>query len=745
MSAAQSPSHSPATDDQEIDLTDLLNVLIRGWKLIVALFVIVVALGLSYAILTPPVYEADVLIQVEDRHGAGGLAGLSVLSETLGVQQSIVADELEILRSREVLLKAIEATHATISISVANRFPLVGDWLARRHEAAADDLAEPLFGLDSFAWGGEVLELGELDLPRRAWGKDFYLQVTADGYELSDADGQVLLTDSVIGERVPFDINGQKASIAIQSLKGHEGTRFLIRQSSPISLYGRLRAQLDVSQAGKQQSQVIVVKYESTDRQFAKDFVNAVAQTYLEQNVQRRSAEARQSLSFLEGQLPVLKHNVEQKEEELSEFRSRSGTISIPDETRGLLSQSIDLENRRLELQMKRDELQQRFTPNHPMLKALNQQLDALELASVELGGHIDALPQSQRDLLRLERDAQVNTQLYISLLNNAQELRLAEAGTIGNVRIIDFAVLAERPVKPKRLLIVAVSAMLGLMLGVFAVLVRSFLRPAVQSAEQLEQRTGLTTYATLPLSDPQSKFRIALPGRGRRRTGQQVLAFSHPDDPAIESLRSLRTGLAFAMMGTEGKVISMIGATAQVGKSFIASNLAALLAGGDKKVVLLDTDLRRGRLHEYFGYDRKQAGLSDVLLDKLAVDEALIKVNDQFAVLPAGTTPPNPAELLLNDAFERTLMQLQEQYDHVIIDTAPLLPVADTLAVLKHTAAAFLVVRAEQSTLREVQDALARLRAAGVEQSVKGLIFNGVRRFRLGYGASYQYYYTYK
>src|SRR5699024_11695968 len=107
-------------------------------------------------------------------------------------------------------------------------------------------------------------------------------------------------------------------------------------------------------------------------------------------------------------------------------------------------------------------------------------------------------------------------------------------------------------------------------------------------------------------------------------------------------------------------------------------------------------------------------------------------------------TTPPNPAELLLNDAFERTLMQLQEQYDHVIIDTAPLLPVADTLAVLKHTAAAFLVVRAEQSTLREVQDALARLRAAGVEQSVKGIIFNSVRRFSQGLGVYIMFYNTY-
>jgi len=745
MSATETRPVAPVQDDQEIDLTDLLNVLIQGWKLIALIFVLVVGLGLSYAILTPPIYQADALIQVEDKSGSGGLAGLSILTESLGMQQSIVADELEILRSREVLLKAIDNTNADMNITVANRFPLIGGWWARRHEAADDGtLAEPLFGLSSFAWGGETLDIAELQLPRRALGKEYFLEITAEGYRLQDDEDRVLLQDDRIGQRLDFEINGEPAQIALQDLKGRPGTRFAIRKRSPVSTYGSMRAQIDVSQAGSQQSQVIALKFESPDKEFARDFVNAVAQTYLEQNVQRRSAEARQSLSFLEEQLPLLKQNVEHKEEELSAFRSQSGTISIPEETRGLLNRAIDLENRRLELKMKRDELQQRYTPNHPSLKVLNQQLAALENASSELSGHIDALPQSQRDLLRLERDTQVNTQLYISLLNNAQELRLAEAGTVGNVRIIDFAVLAERAIKPKRMLIVAVAAMLGLMLGVFVVLIRSFLRPAIQTAEQLEQRTGLTTYATLPASEQQNKFRIAL-SRRKRRNEQQLLAYRNPEDPAVESLRSLRTGLAFALMGTEGKAIAIIGATAQVGKSFVAANLGALLAIDEQKILVMDTDLRRGRLHEYFGYERKRAGLSDVLLGKVAAEEVLIKINEQLYVLPSGTTPPNPGELLLSAQFEQLLAELQTQFDQIVVDTAPILPVADTLAVLPQTAAAFMVARAEQSTAREVQDAMARLRTAGLDDKVKGTIFNGVRRFRLGYGASYNYYYTYQ
>lgn len=746
MAAMDSNNPTRSVDeDQEIDLADLVNVLIQGWMLIAAVFVVVLGLGLSYAILTPPVYEADALIQVEDQRGGASFAGLAALSDGLGLQQNAVSDELEILRSREVLLKAIEATNAATNVQVANRFPIIGDWLARRHEASSDELAEPLVGFGRYAWGGEVLELGELNLPRRALGSPLFLEVTEQGFELQNEDGKVLVADDKIGQRIPFTIGGEPAYIAVKHLKANPGARFLLQKKSPITTYAELRAGLNVSQAGKQ-GQVILIKYQSTDKQFAMDFVNAVASTYLEQNVQRRSAEARQSLAFLDEQLPMLKQQVEQKEEELSQYRSSSGTISIPDETRGLLTQAIDLENRRLELQMKRDEMRQRYTADHPMLKAVNQQLANLQAASKDLGGHIDSLPEAQRDLLRLERDSQVNTQLYISLLNNAQQLRLAEAGTIGNVRIIDFAVLAERAVKPKRMMIVAVAALLGLILGVGAALIRRFLRPAVQTAEQLEQRTGLTTYVSLPESEDQKGFRIAMPGRRRRPQGAgQVLALVKPTDPTIESLRSLRTGMTFAMMGTEGKAIAIVGATAGVGKSFVTANLAALLSVEQKKVLVVDTDLRRGRLHEYFGYQRKRSGLSDVLSGKARAEEALVKINDNLFVLPSGTPPPNPAELLLSEAFGNLIRQFEEDYDHVVIDTAPLLPVADTLAILPHVAAAFMVVRAEQSTVREVQDAVARLRTAGVDEPLKGVIFNGVRRFRLGYGASYNYYYNYK
>lgn len=731
-------------EPSEINLAEISNVLLQRWWLITVVFLATVAIGVVYALLARPVYQADALIQVEDQKGSA-LSGLSQLSDFIGVQQSSVAGELEILRSREVLLKAVQDTRADVIVEVDSRFPMIGNWFARRY--AGDGVASPVLGLQGYAWGGEEIDVVELNIPSVGWGRPFFIVSQDDGYLVQDESG-LTLADGKVGERAHFSVNGQDATVALKVLHARPGTRFLIQQNSPYETVEDIRKELSTAEAGKQ-SNVIRLRYEATDQQFAQDLINAIARAYLAQNVERRSAEARSSLQFLETQLPELKQTVNSMEESLSNYRSKSGTIAINKEAEGLLQQSISLENNRLELELKRDELLQRFKPEHPSVKAIQQQIAQVQQASNRLNGSIDKLPQAQKELLRLERDAKVNTELYISLLNNAQELKIAEAGTVGNVRIIDFAVPNNKPVAPRKALIVAVSAVLGIMLGVFAALVMRFLRPAIQRSEQIEQGTGLTTYVTVPESDTQRRFRISTK-RSRRMlageaAGANVLALSQPDDPAVESLRSLRTGLAFALMGSEGKVLVVTGATAGVGKSFISTNLAALLAANGKRVLLVDTDLRRPRLAEYFAYERKENGLSNVLAGTAELDAVIRPIVQNLDVMPAGATPPNPGELLLSNRFAEMLKQLEERYDHILLDTPPILPVADTLAVMQYAAVAFMVARAEQTTVNELRDAMAKLNSAGLAEPMKGVIFNGVRRNRLGYGSSYKYYYSYK
>lgn len=734
--------------DDEIDLGELLNVLIRRRWLVALIFVFVLCAGVAYALIATPIYKADALIQVEDKKNAS-LGGLSILSESLGIQQSPVAGEIEILRSREVLMKAIDQTHAAVNISVDDYFPVIGQWLARRNIAQNTEggLAPVMWGLSGYAWGGEQLEFALLDLPRNQLGKPFYLELTDEAtgaFVIKDAEDKVL-TDGIPGQKLTFKIGGSEASIAVKTVLARKGITFVFTKNSPIVVYNQLRSGLNISEQGKQSS-IIAINYEDSNDAYAVDIVNAVAQAYLEQNVERRSVEARSSLKFLETQLPELKQKVDLAEDALSEYRSSSNTIAIDKEAEGLLSQAITLENKRLELKLKRDEMLLKFKPQHPQIKILDKQFEALDEAVSELDAHIDALPRSQRELIPFERDARVNTALYTSLLNNAQELRVAEAGTVGNVRIIDYAISNERPVKPKKLLIVAIAGLLGLFLGIFAAFLAHFLRPAIQRSEQIEQATGLNTYVTIPESETQAKFAIGLRGRSQK-SGNQLLVTYNPSDFAVESLRSLRTSLNFALMGAKGKTIAITGATQGVGKSFIAANFASLLSSvNDKRVVLIDCDMRRPRLSYYFSYNKKDKGLSNYLANEIELDSLIInEAPAGIDVIPAGSIPPNPGELLLSDRFGELISKLEQDYDLIVLDTPPILPVADVLAIMRYVTVGFIVARAEQSTTAELNDALAKLRNAGCADAVKGVIFNGVKRNRVGYGSSYKYYYSYK
>lgn len=740
--ATQLPPDS--NDDDEINLSDLLDTLLQHIWLIVGIAVVVTAIGVAYALLATPIYRADALIQVESDKSSP-LTSLQVTTEALlGAGATPITGEIEIIRSREVLLAAIQATKADLAVTVANRFPLIGDWYARRHAAAG--LAPAPFGLTGYAWGGEVLELAEFDVPTAAFGRTFLLVPEGDGFRLTDENG-IEVVRGPLHQRVPFEVAGGTGHLAVARLIASPSTEFSIVRRAPINAYRSVRANLNVSEAGRG-SNIISLNYESPDVVFAGELVNAIARAYLQQNVERRSAEADQSLDFLDAQLPQIRSAVSQAEEALNQYKTTSQTVTVGGAAESLLQQAVAAEQKRRELQLTREELLQRYRANHPNVRAIDDQLEVNAREAEALNTQINALPTAQRDLLRLQRDADVSTQLYIAMLNNAQQLRVAKAGTVGNVRIIDFAIPDTMPVAPKKPMIVAIAALLGLMLGVMAAFALRLLRPTLRDAEEAERQSGLSVFASVPESPAQEKLLSHQRGRKRGEVAvgeTQLLALLQPEDPAVESLRSLRTGLAFALMGASNKNLVITGPTAMLGKSFVAANLSTLLAAGGKRVLLIETDLRKPQLGRYFGYN-KVAGLSNVLAGTATLESALRRnavPGLQLDVLPAGQLPPNPGELLLSDGLAELLQSQQEHYDHIVLDSAPVLPVADTLAVVRHASTVFMVARAEQSTARELRDAIRRVESVGA--GVKGVIFNGIKRRRVGYGYAYKYYYSYK
>jgi tyrosine-protein kinase Etk/Wzc len=281
----------------------------------------------------------------------------------------------------------------------------------------------------------------------------------------------------------------------------------------------------------------------------------------------------------------------------------------------------------------------------------------------------------------------------------------------------------------------------LGVILGIGAAFLRSFLRAGVHDPDLIEKHTNIPVYATIPHSKNQDRLYTRLKSKERSKA---ILATECPDDPAVESLRNLRTALHFGMMDAKNNCVMIAGPSPTVGKSFVSDNLAAVLASNEQKVLLVDGDLLRGHLHENLGLTRDM-GLSDYISGTTEIDDCVQATSvSGLMFMPTGKIPPNPAELLLHQRFMNVVSTLGPQYDHIIIDSPPILAVTDATIIGQVAGATILVLRDGDHTLREVDQSAKRLKQAGV--NLRGTLLNDVKYIGRQYGAygyAYQYAYT--
>ena len=468
--------------------------------------------------------------------------------------------------------------------------------------------------------------------------------------------------------------------------------------------------------------------------------VDAIANAYVRQNVERRSAEAENTLLFLDEQLPIVRAQMEAAEVALNTYRLEKGSVDLPLETQTMLQTIVATEGQITELRRERDKLIQAFTEEHPTVIALDRQIGGMNRQLDDLNRQVLELPLTQQEVLRLVREVEVTTALYTSLLNTAQELRVMKAGTVGNVRVIDYAVQPTFPVKPSKSRILLYALLAGGFIGVALAFGRKALHSGVEDPDLVEKNIHIPVYATISHSKRQDELYRELKTDKARRA---ILAIDSPNDAAIESLRNLRTALHFGMMNVSNNRIMIAGPSPQVGKSFVSVNLAAVLTSNDKKVLLIDGDLRRGHLHEYLGIER-QNGLSECISGEVPVERVLHETTvPGLTLIPTGTIPPNPAELLLHERFSAILEELSPQYDHVIIDSPPLLAVTDGTIIGQLVGGTLMVLRSGQHPMREIEQSVKRLRQAHV--NLRGMLFNDVKIQSQYYGAGkYSYQYSY-
>lgn len=713
---------SPGPQDDELGLSGHLGVLLERRRSIAATVALTLALGGLYLLITPPVYRANAVLQIEQKGSS-----LGQLDELLSDAPSVAATEIEVLGSRALLGRVVDGLRLDVSATPVY-FPVLGAALARAHEGPK--LATAPWGQDAYAWGGERIRVERLNVPPELEDVPLTLVAEAAGaYTLQGPGGRLLLRGEAGTAAIAEPDSALEMELLVNELHARPGTRFQLLRRSRLAVVDDLQHALRMSEKSPGTG-VLTVALEGPDAAVAAATLQALAEAYVRTNVERRSEEAGRTLTFLDSQLPGLRQGLERAETALRDYRTGKGSVDLGMEAQAIVSRSADLEKAISELSLERSELRQRFTENHPLIIATGNKLARLRGERALLTTQLKGMPNAELVSAQLTRDVKVANELYLQLHNKAQEYRVLKSSTITNARIIDAPVVTRTPVRPAKPDVFAVSLVLGLVLGAALAFTRQALHHGVSNPAALEAALAVPVFASLPLG----------PGRASDKPG--ILARTHPRDPTTESVRGLRTRLQFALKEAPGNVVALTGTSPGVGTSFVALNLAWVLAESGRRVLLVDANLRGGWLHRCF-QDARPHGLSEVLRGTVPLEQAVLAdVGPRLSFLGAGALPPDPAELLSQPGFAALVADLSARYELVLFDTPSILAVTDAALVGRHASVGLAVVRAGAHPLREVASARHQLEQNGVP--VRGVVLNGVPRSRTGRAVSGIYQYEY-
>ncbi len=729
---------SAQSDDDEIDLLELVYTILDGKWLILFFILLSTFLAFIYAFGQPPIYKADAVLQVESKKAA--IPGLGDLAGLGGETDASVGTEIEIIKSRKNLEKAIKKLNLDIKAE-PKRIPLLGNLYSKFFNSDDVQKLPKIWGwLDKkvypYAWGKEKVTINRLEVPAHLLDKN----LTLISREKNSFD---LLSEKrlVLQGKVNQYSRSKDGSIQInvQELVALPGTKFILQKKSNLEVIQSLQKAIKASEKGKRTG-IISLALEGADKQLIVKTLDHISKTYLAQNQSRSSLDAANALDFLKKQIKPVKDKADKAEASIKLYRTQHHTADISMETQAVLNVVAGIDAELQKLSLKRDELGQKYTSNHPVIQAITAQEKKLKKRKQRTLSKISKLPETQQELLKRERDYKVASETYLDLLNQIQGFKIAEASTVGNVYIVDKAVVYNKPVKPKKGLILALGALLGGMLGILLVFLKKALHQTVHNPEKLEEITGIPVYATVPLSTT-----VKLTGGFNKDKRQKsLLAIANSTDPAIESLRSLRTSLHFALLEAKNNIVMITGPSPGIGKSFISSNFASVLASAEEKVLLIDADMRKGYLHNVLN-KKISPGLSDLISDQAALEDVIhtIQIDDNsMDIITRGKTPPNPSELLMHSRFKELLDQLSEQYDLILIDTPPVHAVTDPTIIGALSGVVFMVVYSDLHSMKEIEHAVTRLMHTGVE--TKGFIFNGYNAKKNSYGYGGYGYHSY-
>ncbi|MBQ3721943.1 MAG: polysaccharide biosynthesis tyrosine autokinase [Fibrobacter sp.] len=691
---------------EETDLFDLLKDLAKNWHIMLPCLILAGFIGLFVAMWIRPVYQVDALLQIENKNSKGMASAMMGGLGGLFASSSPAETEIELIKSRQVIGDAVEKMRLQY-------------------------YATPVRKLDRLLHKEGRMELNQLEIPWDNLPEDErekpWMAVATDSltFDLYDHNKKKVMEGCHAGETYKFPYAGDSVIFSVTMMETKKGQRFELSKISRLDAIDAFKSVFDIKERGKKTG-ILEFSYQDIYPDRATKIVNEIANAYLRQNVERSNAEAQKTLEFLEKQLPDVKMQMDSAMLRFNNYRNRVGSVDINAETRLVLERRNKLQQDLLNLQQKKQDAIRLFQPEHPTIRTYEEQEAAIKRELAHNTSESKKLPATQQEVLKLNNEVDLTKIMYTTMLNNIQQLKLVSAGEVGTVRIIDYAEQVKKPTKPKKKIILCIALFLGFLLGAVLVSIKSKFSNGVRDANFIEKETGFSVYAKIPKGNPNGT------------KGTRPLAVVEPDDIAVESLRALRSSLEFSMDEGCRPIIGVSGLIPGVGKSFISVNLAALFAGLGKKVLLIDADLRKGRLHKEFGIKRGD-GLSQLLMRNAELADVIHSTEvENLFVMPCGNVPSNPSELLGSKHYAELINNLEKDYDLIIIDTPPIMLVTDATLACRFASQLVMVIEYNKHSIDAIKDGMAQLLKGNSDAHASFVINKYEHSHSDGYGYKY-------
>lgn len=686
---------SSAASD-EIDLLALFKVLKSSYLKIGFFTLFFIVIGAAYSFLATPIYQANATLQYDK------MSQVSLLDQMSDVMpfansNSQADSEIEVIKSRMVLGKT------------------VADLNLDTHTAPA--------GFFDRLWGDKAsIAISLYSLPEHLIGEPAIVTYLGENRYALHIDNQTF--EGKVGELLKQD----EISLLVSSINAEVGQEFTLSKDARYSTIENLRNTLTIAEVGKGTG-IINLAIKGADKAENVQILNSIIQNYVDQNTERKKEVTNNTLLFLDEYLPKVKTKLDNYENQLNAFRKKNESIDLSLEAKSALDSALQVEEKLNELTFKEVEIQQLYTRNHPAYQSLLDKRQQLLREKEKISKNIQKLPNTQQQIVRLTRDVESEQAIYNQLVAKQQELSVLNSGITADVRIIDSAESQPNAVAPKKALIMVLATILGFIVGCAYVIAREFFNNKIKGTEDIDA-LGVNVYATIPFSTHEKKLIAA--------GNKPPLALENPADTAVEAIRSLRTSVYFSVMNQGNNLVMISSASPGVGKSFVTSNMAVVLANAGKKVLLIDTDLRKGRIHKAFGLSNK-AGLSEYLAQQDITQPTIHRgVIENLDVICRGKNVTHSSELLMGERFKHLLDTVKGQYDIVVIDTAPILAITDSAIIGKYVGTSLLIAYYGVNTVKDVELSLKRFKQNDIE--ITGVILNGIDAKSDDYNYVYEY-----